>query len=181
MARSRQVVGSSKRADAEAAPVQQTWNTDKLEGEDPEFQYQFMRESEVRDRSRSKTVLNRRTGETVRVAGWTVCKEGEDEVRMLGDRPDLAAPTDTTMTMGPHVLMKIPKASHEMLLHEKDAVTDAMENRLMRGGIQEEHDGIPVANVAFAPHPALMGQQGAEDYSQKEGRIANKLDQLAGR
>lgn len=166
MARPKRLVGSEKRADAEPAPVQQSWKTDQLEGADPDFAYQFMRESEVRDRSRSKTVLNRDTGRPERVTGWTVCKEGEDDVRMLGERPDLAAAVDTTMTMGPHVLMKIPRRDYDLLQHEQDAVTDAMEDRLMAGSMfrdRIEADGVRVSigqRGRFAPHSALMNQLG---------------------
>jgi hypothetical protein len=172
--KSRKVVGSEQRADAPAADVQQLWKTDVLEGTDPNFRYQFMREEEVRDRGRSRMVLDRRTGEQVRVDGWTVCTE--DEVGVSRERPDLANPVDGTMRMGSHVLMKIPAPHWELLQHEKDAVPDALEHRLLSGAKPKGAAGIPDfrnADVAedfseggtrvvgkqafFAPHPALMG------------------------
>ena len=88
----RKVVGSDKRADAAVADVQQQWKTDVLEGADPQFRYQFMREEEVRDRGRSKVVFDRNEGKQVKVTGWTVCRE--DEVGVCRDRPELAIPVD---------------------------------------------------------------------------------------
>ena len=162
----RRLVGGAARKDAAPADVQQVWRTDVLEGEDPNFSYQFMRENEVHDRSRGKSVFDRRTGEQRRVSGWTVVTEGE--VGVSRERPDLGAPVDSTMRMGPHVLMKIPKADWELLQHEKDAVPDAHAERLMAGSmdvrqspVMEEfsEDGTRVVlkQQHFAPHPALMG------------------------
>lgn len=162
----RKVVGSDKRADAAVADVQQQWKTDVLEGADPQFRYQFMREEEVRDRGRSKMVFDRAEGKQVKVSGWTVCRE--DEVGVCRDRPDLANPVDGTMRMGPHVLMKIPVADWEMLQHEKDAVPDAIEQRLMSadadlrksGPVEDFSEGgttVVMKQQHFAPHPALMG------------------------
>jgi len=172
----KKVVGSSQRVDADIASVQQGWNTDKLAGQEAGFEYQFMNASEVRDRTKPKSVLNRITGKMVRIAGWTVCHEGEG-VEALGSRPDMAAPVDTTMTMGPHVLMKIPADDHALLLHEKDAVPDAMEHRLMRGGIQNRIDDVAtVAEAPFAPHPSLIGKQGAgDDYTAQENKLMGKF------
>jgi hypothetical protein len=170
----RKIVGGKRRTDAEPAPVQQGWNTDKIAGQDPAFQYQFMREDEVRDRQRRTQVLNRHTGKHEYTSGWTVCKEGE--VELLGSRPDTAAPVDTTLSLGGHVLMKIPRRDHELLLHQKDAVPDAIEARIMRGGQSGSFDGVASqVDAPFAPHPALMGQQGAEDYSTKEAKLIQKL------
>lgn len=162
MAGRRKVIGSERRADADIAPVQEAWNTDKLNNADPDFAYQFMRENEVHDRTRSKRVLNRNTGETVRISGWQVCQDG-DAVEMAGSRPDLGAPIDSTMRMGPHVLMKIPKKDHDLLLHEKDAIADAHEARLMRGGVQERiyDEGMTVTlrqPKPYASHPAIIDQ-----------------------
>jgi hypothetical protein len=169
------LVGSKQRVDADIASVQQGWNTDKLDGQDPAFAYQFMRKEEVTDRTKSKTVYNRATGKNQRVTGWTVCQEGEG-VEMLGSRPDVANPIDTAMTMGPHVLMRIPLDDHALLLHEKDAVPDAMEHRLMRGGIESRIDDVAtVANAPFAPHPSLMGKQGTEEYSAQESKLMGKF------
>lgn len=154
----RKVVGAETRHDAAVADVSQVWRTDVVENQDPGFSYQFMRENEVHDRQRSKRVLDRRTGELTRVAGWTVVQEGEVEVSR--ERPDLAAPTDTAMRMGPHVLMKIPVADWEMLQHEKDAVPDAHAERMLRGGTMEQDldNGITIRQpTGYAAHPALMG------------------------
>jgi len=177
----RKVVGSVKRADVEFAQVQGIWGTDRIEDADPDFSYQFMHKDEVHDRSGPKRVLDRRTGEIILVDGWTVCADG-DRVKMAGKRPDEAAPVDTTYRQGPHVLMKIPKRDHELLLHEKDAQPDAMEERLMRGGMAGQWgDGtISQVNLAYAPHQAKAGQQGGKDYSQKEQRLANELGKMAG-
>lgn len=164
---SRKVVGSEQRADAPVADVQQQWKTDVLEGTDPNFRYQFMREEEVRDRGRARMVLDRRAGKQVRVDGWTVCTE--DEVGVSRERPDLANPVDGTMRMGPHVLMKIPAAGWELLQHEKDAVADSLEHRLLSGTKGDLRSGDTVEDFSdggtsvvmkqghFAPHPALMG------------------------
>jgi len=165
--KSRKVIGSEQRADAPSADVQQQWKTDVLEGADPDFRYQFMREEEVRDRGRSRMVLDRRTGEQIRVDGWTVCTE--DEVGVSRERPDLANPVDGTMRMGPHVLMKIPAPHWELLQHEKDAVPDALEHRLLSGtkgdfktadAVEDFSEGgttVVMKQKHFAPHPALMG------------------------
>lgn len=167
MGRPRKLVGSEQRADAVVASVQQQWKTDELIGADPDFRYQFMREEEVRDRGRSKTVLDRHAGKQVKVSGWTVCRE--DEVGVSRDRPDLANPVDGTMRMGPHVLMKIPAADWEMLQHEKDAVPDALEHRMLAGAkgdlrnaeatedFSEGGTSVVMKQGHFAPHPALMG------------------------
>lgn len=153
----RKPVGSEVRHDAEAAPVQQVWKTDIVEGTDPDFAYQFMRDTEVQDRGRSKRVFNRDTGEYQKVAGWTVVNEGEVDVSR--ERPDLAKPVDTAMRMGPHVLMKIPKADWELLQHEKDAVADAQADRLLAGQHFEATDEsvVRIKQSKYAAHPALMG------------------------
>jgi len=156
--KSRKVVGGEVRSDAPVADVQQLWRTDVIEGQDPDFKYQFMHRDEVHDRGYSKRVLDRRTGEVKKVNGWTTVTEGE--VNVSRERPDLAAPVDTAMQMGPHVLMKIPKEDWELLQHEKDAVPDAFANRLLRGQTDLESPDEDVATYKqrpFAAHPALMG------------------------
>lgn len=155
--KNRAAVGGETRRDPPAAPVSQGWETDVIRGAADGMKYQFMRETEVHDRGRSKIVTDRRTGEDVRVPGWQVVQEGEVEVSR--ERPDLAAPVDSTMRMGPHVLMKIPEADWDLLQHEKDAVPDAIADRLMRGQASEtsESDLIRFEQRKYAAHPALMG------------------------
>ncbi len=153
----RKVVGSEIRQDAPATGVGQSWETDVIRNKAEGFEYQYMRENEVHDRGRSKTVLNRDTGEQVRISGWQVVAEGEVEVSR--ERPDLATPVDTTMRMGPHVLMKIPKEDWDLLQHEKDAVPDAIADRLLRGQASEDvgSDLVQFKQQRYAAHPALMG------------------------
>lgn len=161
--KTRKVVGGSVRSDAAPSDVQQVWKTDVLEGQDPGFSYQYMRENEVRDRGLSKRVYNRDTGTWEKVSGWTVVQEGE--VQASRERPDLAVPVDTSMRMGPHVLMKIPTADWDLLQHEKDAVADAHATRMMAGSekvqtspvVEEFEDVAKIRQQFFAPHPALMG------------------------
>lgn len=152
----RKVVGGEVRADAAVADVQQLWQTD-LVSPRPGFKRQFMRENEVRDRGRSKTVLDRDTGEQVRVSGWQIVTE--DDAGMTRERPDLGSPTDTVARMGPHVLMEIPEADWDMLQHEKDAVPDALAERLMNGrpGDPSTTEFIKHKQEKFLVHPALMG------------------------
>ena len=78
---------------------------------------------------------------------------------LVRERPDLAAPIDTVARMGPHVLMEIPEADWELLQHEKDAVPDALANRLMRGQASEDvgSDLVRFRQEQYAAHPALMG------------------------
>lgn len=156
--KSRKVVGSEQRSDAVAAPVEQVWKTDVIEGADPGFAYQFMREHEVHDRSRSKYIFNRDTGQPEKISPWVVVQEGE--VGVSRERPDLAAPVDSTMRMGPHVLMKIPKKDWELLQHAQDARPDAFADNLMRGVAGDPSPDPSVVKVnqqRFAAHPALMG------------------------
>lgn len=158
----RKVVGGEVRSDAEPADVQQSWKTDVVEGQDPDFAYQFMRENEVRDRSRGKFVFDRRLGEQVRVSPWTVVQE--EEVQVSRERPDLATPVDTTMRMGPHVLMKIPRKDWELLQHEKDAVPDGMLERFTAGKYNGEDSNdkhIRMKADKFVAHPGMAEQEGA--------------------
>jgi hypothetical protein len=155
--KSRTAVGGETRRDAPVANVAQGWETDIIRGAADGWSYQYMRENEVHDRGRSKLVMNRDTGAAVKVDGWKVVEEGEVEVSR--ERPDLAAPVDSTMRMGPHVLMKIPTAHWDLLQHEKDAVPDAIADRLLRGQASEDvgSDLVRFRQEKYAAHPALMG------------------------
>lgn len=154
--KNRAPIGGGSRRDADVSPVVQNWKTDHT-SDHPGFKRQFMRENEVADRGRSKVVHDRRTGENVRVAGWSVVAEAD--AGLVRERPDLAAPIDTVARMGPHVLMEIPDADWELLQHEKDAVPDALANRLMRGQASEDvgSDLVRFRQEQYAAHPALMG------------------------
>ena len=186
MGRPRKVIGSERRADPEPAPVQQTWGTDRIEGENPDFRYQYVSDHLVRGKTFAKSVLNRTTGQMERVNGWTVCSEGDDQgLRQLGERPDVGLPIDGSLRQGPHVLMKIPVRDWELLQHESDATADATEERILRGGFDSGEmnrvvDGSRVGSVAkivHAPgvtHPAMEGEQGARSYSPDEARLIGK-------
>lgn len=161
----RKPVGSEVRQDAEPAPVQQVWRTDHTT-ERPGWKRQFMRENEVHDRGRSRYVLDRRTGEHVKVGPWVVVNE--EDAGLIRERPDLANPVDTVARMGPHVLMEIPEKDWELLQHEKDAVPDAQEARMISGAadiqdspvtedFSEGGTSVVMKQKHFKPHPALMG------------------------
>lgn len=151
----RKVVGSEVRADAQVANVQQLWQTDHTSQREG-FKRQYMRENEVRDRGRSRVVLNRGTGEQTRVSGWTVV--AEEDAGIVRERPDLGSPTDTVARMGPHVLMEIPEGDWELLQHEKDAVPDALADRLMAGQAGDANqEFVKIKQNRYAAHPALMG------------------------
>lgn len=149
-------VGGAVRKDPISADVQQAWKTD-VTSEHVGFKRQFMRETEVHDRGRSKVVQNRATGEPVRVAGWSVVQE--EDAGLCRERPDLAAPIDSTARMGPYVLMEIPESDWDLLQHEKDAVPDAIADRLLKGQASEDvgSDLVRFKQEKYAAHPALMG------------------------
>jgi hypothetical protein len=138
-----QVVGRKSRSrQVEETPPVNVWKTDIIDGRDPDFEYQFFREDQVRDKLKADRVILRNfedgTQDAVPIPAWEICKRDISGEEAAGYRPDEGKPIDTVLRHGPYVAMRIPRKAWEVLQRSHEQVADAYEHRL-NGGRTEEY------------------------------------------
>lgn len=132
-----------KRRDADDGPIQGLWQTDVIRNRDPEYVYEFVLESQVRDKLLPSrlALIDFKTGnrEVHDIPGWSIVKRDDGPEELGGWRPDEGKPMDTVLRHGPHVCMRIHKKHHALIERAKNQRADAYESRL-KGGHQEHYD-----------------------------------------
>lgn len=132
-----------KRRDADDVPIVGLWQTDVIRNRDPDFVYEFVLESLVRDKLHPNRIalVNFKTGETTvhDIPGWTIVMRDNGPEEIAGWRPDEGKPVDTVLRHGPHVCMRIHKSHHKIIERAKEQRADAYETRL-KGGHRETYD-----------------------------------------
>jgi hypothetical protein len=165
-----QVVGRKGRSrQVEETPAVNVWKTDIIDGRDPEFEYQFFREEQVRDKLRADRIVLRdfESGEQEvhDIPPWEICRRDITGEEAAGYRPDEGKPVDNILRHGPYVAMRIPRKAWLLLQRKHEQVADGYEQRL-RGGRTEEYgpDGNQVrpsrsgthltnGNIRMTEHP----------------------------
>lgn len=139
-----QVVGrkGKSRQIADTQPINR-WNTDVVDGKDPDFAYQFFHNDQVADKLRpSRVALNdyeNGTSQTHTIPAWEIVRRDISGEEAAGFRPDEGKPLDSVLRHGPMVCLKLPKAAWELLQAAQEQRADAYETRL-RGGHSEQYD-----------------------------------------
>jgi hypothetical protein len=140
----KQVIGRKGRSrQIDDTPAVNLWKTDVVEGKDPDFEYQFFNESQVRDKLHATTVrlTDFETGasDVHQVAGWEIVRRDTSQEELAGWRPDEGKPPDNVLRHGTMVCMKLPRKDWEVLQAAQEQRADAYDQRLS-GGRSEEYD-----------------------------------------
>jgi hypothetical protein len=136
----KQVVGRKGKArQQESGDVIGVWKTDQIDDRDPDYEYQFFREDQVRDRLRPTYVdlrdFSNPKAPPVRhhVSAWTIVHQDNGPEKAAGWRPDEGKQPDTVLTHGGMVCMKIDRKSWDVLQKAQLQRADAYEVLSTRG------------------------------------------------
>jgi hypothetical protein len=121
------------------------WKTDIIDNRDPDAEYQFFHEDQVRDKLRSSFVVLKdfRTGEVERhtISPWTIVHRDTGAEEAAGWRPDEGKPLDTVLRHGPMVCLKIDRKSWDLLQRAAGQRADAYDVLSKRGTSRDFNQG----------------------------------------
>jgi hypothetical protein len=132
------LVGRKGRAKQQASSdVVGNWKTDIIDNRDPDREYQFFHDEQVRDRLRPTFVVLKdyATGQETKhhVSAWQLVHRETGHESAAGYRPDEGKPVDTVLRHGPMVCLSIDRASWDILQKAQGQRADAYEALSNRG------------------------------------------------
>lgn len=139
------------------------WKTDIIKDRDPDFEYHFFTEEQVREKLYTSQVYLRNfedgTAQVHDIPAWTIVQRETGPEIAAGFRPDEGKPIDTALRHGSMICMKLPRWAWDLLQRQQGQRADGYDVLCNKGTKKDfDHTGGEHAAAAARPYVRMTEQ-----------------------